>query len=88
LKGQDHLDHVDSSWLSSPYGFCVLEFGLPPWLFATFVHDEAQLNLETTGGYISFLNGKVERQNRTLADRVPCMLINTAAPHQDWCFAV
>jgi hypothetical protein len=56
--------------------------------FATFLRDEEQLNLETTGGYASFLNGKVERPNRTLAERARCMLINDGAPSKDWCFAI
>jgi hypothetical protein len=39
------------------------------------------------GGYAYFLNGKVERPNRTLAERARCMLLNDDAPKQDWCFA-
>jgi hypothetical protein len=35
--------------------------------FATFIRDEEQLNLKTTVGYTPFLNGKVERPDRTLA---------------------
>jgi hypothetical protein len=55
--------------------------------FATYLRDEEQLNLETMGGYASFLDGKVERPNRTLAERAQCMLINAGAPAQDWCYA-
>jgi hypothetical protein len=69
--------HVDEDGaLSGSYRFC------------TFFRDEAKLNLETTGGYSSFLNGKVERPNQTPTDRVRCMLINAAAPKKDWCFSV
>jgi hypothetical protein len=56
--------------------------------FATFLRDEEQLNLETTGGYASFINGKVERPNRTLAERARCMLLNAGAPSKDWCFTI
>jgi hypothetical protein len=48
--------------------------------FATYLRDDEQLNLQTTGGYASFLNGKVERPNRTLADRARCLLLNAAPP--------
>jgi hypothetical protein len=37
--------------------------------FTTFIRDEAQLKLESAGGYISFLNSKVECPNHTLDDR-------------------
>jgi hypothetical protein len=49
--------------------------------------DGAQMNFETTGGYASFLNEKVERPNRTLSERARCMLLNAVAPAQDWCSA-
>jgi hypothetical protein len=52
--------------------------------FATFLRDEEQLNLETTGDYALFLNGKVERPNRTLADCAGCMLLNAGAPYKYW----
>jgi hypothetical protein len=55
--------------------------------FATFIRDKDQLNLETTGGYTSFLNGKVERPNRTLAERARYMILDSGALKQDWCFA-
>jgi hypothetical protein len=53
--------------------------------FDTFIRDEAQLNLETTGSYASFLNGKVERPNCTLAERSNCMILNAGAPAMNWC---
>jgi hypothetical protein len=49
--------------------------------------NEEQLNLENTGGDVSFLNGKVERHNRTLAERARCMLLNDGAHKKDSCFA-
>jgi hypothetical protein len=55
--------------------------------FATFIQDEEHLNINTTGGYASFFNGKVERPYRTLAERARCMLINAGASKKDWCFA-
>jgi hypothetical protein len=54
--------------------------------FTTFIKDEEQLNLETTGGYASFINGEVERPNHTLAERARCMLLNAGSPKMDWCF--
>jgi hypothetical protein len=59
---------------------------VPQHLQLIFVMNK-QINLETTGGYASFLNGKVKRPNRTLAERARCMLINAGAPAQDWCYA-
>jgi hypothetical protein len=35
-----------------------------------------KINLETTGGHASFLNGKVERPNRTIADMVRALYFN------------
>jgi hypothetical protein len=55
--------------------------------FASFIRDEAQLNLETTGGCASFLNVRVERPNRILAERARCVLLNAGAPSMDWCYA-
>jgi hypothetical protein len=37
--------------------------------FVTYLRDEKQINLEATGGFASFLNGKVECPNRTLDER-------------------
>jgi hypothetical protein len=56
--------------------------------FTTFLRDEEQLNLETTSGYASFLNGKVEHPNRTLTERARCMLINDGASPMDWYYAI
>jgi hypothetical protein len=56
--------------------------------FATYLRDEKQMNLETMDGYASFINGKVERPNRTLAERARCMFINYGASDQDWRYAM
>jgi hypothetical protein len=58
------------------------------YAFTTFLRDEEQPNLETTGGYESFLNGKVECPNRTLAERTRFILLNAGAPPMDWCYAI
>jgi hypothetical protein len=44
--------------------------------------------LESTGGYASFLNGKIERPHRTLGQMVRAMLINSGLPSNLWCYAV
>jgi hypothetical protein len=44
-------------------------------------------SLETTGGYVSFLNGKIERHHRTIAQMVRSMLLNSGLPHNLWCYA-
>jgi hypothetical protein len=56
--------------------------------FDSFIRDEAQLNLETTRGYSSFLNGYTERPTRKLAKRSRCVLLNTGAPANDWCYVM
>jgi hypothetical protein len=56
-------------------------------VFCKFICDEVALNLETTGGYASYLNFKVERPNQTIAERVCAALINTNRPAKDWCYA-
>jgi hypothetical protein len=45
------------------------------------------ITMETTGGYASFLNGKVERPHRTLASMVRAMLLNSGLPTSLWCYA-
>jgi len=46
-----------------------------------------KISLETTGGYASFLNGKIERHHRTIAQMVHAMLLNSGLPHTLWCYA-
>jgi hypothetical protein len=45
------------------------------------------INLETTGGYASFLNGKIERHHRTLANMVRAMILNANLSSSLWCYA-
>ncbi len=45
------------------------------------------ITLETTGGYASFLNGKVERPNRTIADMVRALYFNAGHSANKWCYA-
>jgi len=45
------------------------------------------LTLETTGGYASFLNGKVERPNRTIADMTRALYFNAGHSPDKWCYA-
>ncbi len=44
-------------------------------------------SLETTGGYASFLNGKIERHHRTIAQMVRSMILNSGLPSTLWCYA-
>jgi hypothetical protein len=48
---------------------------------------ERKISLETTGGYASFLNGKIERHHRTIAQMVRSMLLNSGLPNHLWCYA-
>jgi hypothetical protein len=43
--------------------------------------------LESTGGYASFLNGKIERPHRTIANMVRAMLLNSGLLNNLWCYA-
>jgi hypothetical protein len=45
------------------------------------------LTMETTGGYASWLNGKIERPHRTIANKVRAMLYNSGLSNTLWCFA-
>jgi len=45
------------------------------------------INMETTGGFASFLNGKIERPHRTIAQHVRAMLLNSGLPSNLWCYA-
>jgi hypothetical protein len=46
-----------------------------------------KISLQTTGGYASFLNGKVERHHRTIAQMVRSLLLNSGLPSDLWCYA-
>jgi len=48
---------------------------------------QRKISLETTGGYASFLNGKIERHHRTIAQMVRSMLLNSGLPNNLWCYA-
>jgi hypothetical protein len=56
-------------------------------LFCAFTRDEDKLGLDTTGVYASYLNDKVKRPNRTAANKIRCMLLNTDRPLSHWCYA-
>jgi hypothetical protein len=56
-------------------------------VFCKFIRDEVALNLDMTGGYASYLNGKVERPSRTIAERLMASLINANRHAKDWCYA-
>jgi len=43
--------------------------------------------LDTTGGYTSWLNGKIEHPHRTIASKVRAMLYNSGLSNAFWCFA-
>jgi len=43
--------------------------------------------LETTGGYASFLNGKIKSHHRTIGQMARSMLLNCGLPNNIWCFA-
>lgn len=45
------------------------------------------ITLDTTGGYASWLNGKVERPHRTIAAKVRAMLYNSGLSNKFWCYA-
>jgi hypothetical protein len=46
-----------------------------------------KISLQTTGGYVSFLNGKVECHHRTIANLVRSLLLNSGLPSDLWCYA-
>jgi hypothetical protein len=48
---------------------------------------QRKISLETTGGYASFLNGKIEHHHCTIAQMVRSMLLNSGLPNNLWCFA-
>ncbi len=45
------------------------------------------LTLETTGGFASWLNGKIERPHRTIANKIRAMLFNSGLRNKLWCYA-
>ena len=45
------------------------------------------ITLETTGGHASFLNGKVERPNRTITDMDRALHFNAGHSPDKWCSA-
>ena len=45
------------------------------------------LNLETTGGYCSVLNGKIERPHQTIAKMFNAALIDSGHAKNKWCLA-
>jgi hypothetical protein len=46
------------------------------------------ITLDTTGGCNSWLNGLIERPNRTIANKARALLINSNHTSDKWCFAV
>jgi hypothetical protein len=48
---------------------------------------ERHINLKTTGGCASWLNGKIERPHRTIAQMVRAMLLDSGLPDTLWCYA-
>jgi hypothetical protein len=64
-------EHKTLSWIHvEKYGALI---GLSA--LCRFIRDNEALNLESTGGYASYLNGKIERLNRTIAERVRCCIL-------------
>jgi hypothetical protein len=55
--------------------------------FTTFLFA-CKLTLDTTGGYNSWLNGMVERSNRTIANKDRALLLNSNRKADKWFFAV
>jgi hypothetical protein len=51
--------------------------------FSGFLLDRS-ITLESTGGYASFLNGKIERPHRTLGQMVRAMILNSGLPSNLW----
>ena len=45
------------------------------------------VNVESTGGYESTLNGKAERPHRTVKNMMRCQLIGSALPDPLWCLS-
>ncbi len=47
---------------------------------------EHNITMDTTGGYSSFLNGKVEHPHQTISQLVRAMLLNSGHPPSTWCY--
>jgi hypothetical protein len=45
-----------------------------------------KISLQTTGGYASFLNRKVERHHHTIAQMVHSLLLKSGLPSDLWCY--
>jgi len=45
------------------------------------------ITLESSGGYASFLNGKIDCSHCTIAQMVCAMLLNSGLPNNLWCYA-
>ena len=54
--------------------------------FSSFIVSQ-NITLDTTGGYASWLNGKIERPHRTIASKVRAMLYNSGLSDEFWCYA-
>jgi len=48
---------------------------------------QQKISLQTTGGYTSFLNGKVDQHHCTIAQMVHSLLLNSGLPSNSWCYA-
>jgi hypothetical protein len=48
---------------------------------------QKKIAMETTGGYASFLNGKIEHPHQTISQMVRAMLLNSGLPDKLWCYA-
>jgi hypothetical protein len=48
---------------------------------------QERLTLETTGGYASFLSGKVERPHHTIANMTRALYFNAGHSADKWCYA-
>ena len=43
--------------------------------------------VQTTGGYASLINGKIESHNKTLANITRAIMLNSSHKKEIWCFA-
>jgi hypothetical protein len=53
--------------------------------FTSYILDN-NITMDTTGGYSSFLNGKVECPHQTISQLVRAMLLNSGHPPSTWCY--
>jgi hypothetical protein len=54
--------------------------------FCKYIRDGEALNLYTTGGYTAYLNVNIECPNRTIAERVFGLLMNSVFPKNKLCY--